>query len=211
MAAAYDTVAAVSHLTSADPRLATLIRHVGPCRLEVGRMESPFRSLLRAIVYQQLSGRAAATIYGRLEVLFPDRQPDPVRLLDLTEDQLRSAGLSRAKTAAAIDLATRTLDGTVPPRSDLDALEDPAIVERLTAVRGVGIWTVQMLLIFELGRPDVLPSTDLGVRRGFARLMGLEALPPPSVVETYAARWRPYRSVASWYLWRGSEVADLPD
>lgn len=202
----YDLAAATAHLAATDPALAVLIRQVGPCRLEIGRMESPFRSLLKAIVYQQLSGKAAATIYGRVAALFPGALPTPEALAALPDDVLREAGMSRAKAAAARDLAARTLDGTVPDRAALDRIDDAAIVERLTAVRGVGPWTVEMLLIFELGRPDVLPVTDLGVRKGFARLHGLDTLPAPSALRQWGERWRPYRSAAAWYLWRAADL-----
>lgn len=210
-AAPYDAAAAAAHLAATDARLARLIAHVGPCRLEIGRMATPFASLLRAIVFQQLSGRAASTIFARLAAHFPDERPEPAALLALPTETLRAAGLSRAKAAAAHDLAARTIDGTVPDRQGLDSLDDEAIIDRLTAVRGVGRWTVEMLLIFELGRPDVLPVTDLGVRRGFARLHGLDELPAPADLRQQGTRWRPYRSVAAWYLWRGSELTALPD
>lgn len=210
MAMPYASGEAAAHLALADPALGALIERVGPCRLEVGRMETPFASLLRAIVYQQLSGKAAATIYGRLAALFPDGDPTPEGLAVFDVETLRGAGLSRAKAAAALDLAARTLDGTVPERAALDGLGDGAIVERLTAVRGVGPWTVEMLLIFELGRPDVLPATDLGVRKGFARLHALETLPPPTALLAHGERWRPYRSIAAWYLWRAADMETLP-
>ena len=206
----YDPVVAASHLSAADARLAALIERVGTCGLDVGGMDSPFRSLLRAIVYQQLSGKAAGTIYGRLENLFADRQPGAAALLALSEAELRAAGLSRAKAAAAADLAARALDGTIPTRAALDTMEDRTIIDQLTVVRGVGPWTVQMLLIFELGRPDVLPATDLGVRRGISRLYGLDALPTADEVALRGTRWRPYRSVASWYLWRAADMSPLP-
>ena len=161
---------------------------------------------MHAIIYQQLSGKAAATIHGRLLALFPDGDglaPQP--LLDAPDDLLRGAGLSRAKVAAVRDLAAKTLDGTVPPLDILKTLDDEAIIQRLTAVRGVGRWTAEMLLIFRLGRPDVLPIHDLGVRRGFQRTYGLDVLPPPKALHAHGERWRPYRSVASWYLWRAAD------
>lgn len=174
---------------------------MGPLKLRLRYVDDPFRALLRAIVYQQLSGKAAATIYGRLDALF-EGVPTPSALLDLPADALRGAGLSRAKTAAARDLASKTLDGTVPTRTELDALPNAAIAERLVRVRGIGPWTVEMLLIFGLGRPDVLPATDLGVRKGIAAIDGLEALPTPAAVLRRGEPWRPYRSAAAWYLWR---------
>lgn len=206
---AYDPEAAAAHVAAADPVMAAVIERAGPCRIEIGRMTSPFASLLRAIVFQQLHGKAAATIHGRLLALFPGEHPDPEELLATPEDALRAAGLSRAKATAAHDLAARTLDGTVPSLDDLHAMGDAAIVERLTAVRGVGPWTAEMLLIFQLGRPDVLPATDYGVRNGFRRAFGLDGLPSPAVLRAEGERWRPYRSVAAWYLWRAAEL-DLP-
>lgn len=203
---AYDRDEAAAHLAAADPVMAAVVERVGPCRIEIGRAENPFQSLLRAIVYQQLNGKAAATIHDRVLALFPGEHPDPEEILATPDEALRACGLSRAKTAAANDLAARVLDGTVPDLDALHAMDDAAIVERLTAVRGVGPWTAEMLLIFQLGRPDVLPVTDYGVRNGFRRAFGFEELPTPAVLRDAAERWRPYRSVASWYLWR---VVDL--
>lgn len=200
----YDPEAAAEHLRNADDRLAAAIERVGPLELRLRHVDDPFRALLRAIVYQQLSGKAASTIYGRVGALF-EEEPTPQALLDLPADTLRGAGLSRAKTAAAHDLAAKTLDGTVPTRAELDALPDAAIVDRLVQVRGVGPWTVEMLLIFGLGRPDVLPATDLGVRKGVAAIDGLETLPAPSEVLRRGEPWRPYRSAAAWYLWRAAD------
>lgn len=208
MAAPYDLAEAASHVAAADPALALVIERVGPCRLEVGRMADPFQALLRAIVYQQISGRAARAIHGRLLALFEPPHPAPEELLATPKEALRSAGLSRAKAAAAHDLAARVLDGTVPPLEALGEMEEAEILERLTAVRGVGPWTVQMLLLFQLGRPDVLPATDLGVRKGFMYTHGLGALPAPAELMRYGERWRPFRSVASWYLWRAAELLE---
>ncbi len=205
----YDLATAAAHVAGSDPVMAAVIERVGPCRLEIGRMDSPFQSLFRAIVFQQLNGKAAATIHGRLLALFPGEHPDPEELLAAPEETLRGAGLSRAKTAAARDLAARTLDGTVPPLDVLRTMDDAAIIERLTAVRGVGPWTVEMLLLFQLGRPDILPVTDYGVRNGFRRAFGLDELPSPALLRSEGERWRPYRSVASWYLWRAVEL-DFP-
>lgn len=204
----YDLDTAAAHLASADPVMARLVDIVGPCRLEFARLDNPFQSLLRAIVFQQLSGKAAATIHRRLLDLFPGEHPDPDEILDTPDDALRSVGLSRAKTAAAKDLATRTLDGTVPPRDVLLTMDDAEIVDRLTLVRGVGPWTVEMLLIFQLGRPDVLPVTDLGVRNGVRRAYGLDLPPTPKELRAFGERWAPYRSVASWYLWRAADLVE---
>lgn len=168
---------------------------------------SLFQALARSIVYQQLTGKAAATILGRVTRLFaPKRFPTPRDLLEIAPERLRAAGLSTAKTAALRDLAARALDGTVPSLPLVRRMHDEEIIERLTAVRGVGRWTVEMLLIFKLGRPDVLPVGDLGVRKGFALTFGKRKLPQPSLMHHRGKRWRPYRSVASWYLWRALEL-----
>ena len=205
---AYDLEQAAVHLADTDPVMRQLVDAVGPCRLEFARLDNPFQSLLRAVVYQQLSSKAAATIHRRLLDLFPGEHPDPDEILDTPDETLRSAGLSRNKTAAAKDLARRTLDGTVPPRETLLEMDNEEIVERLTLVRGVGPWTAEMLLIFQLGRPDVLSATDLGVRSGFRRAYGLEELPTPRELRDYGERWAPYRSVACWYLWRAADLVE---
>ena len=204
----FDPVRAVDHLRERDRRLARFIDRVGPFRLRPAQMQSPFEALLESIVYQQLNGRAAATILERVLNLFrPRRYPRPVDIAEIPVEKLRAAGLSRAKAAAAKDLAAKALDGTVPPSvRALESLPDAEIVERLTAVRGIGPWTVEMLLIFRLARPDVLPATDYGVRKGFALVRGMKELPTPKELLAWGERWRPFRSVASWYLWR---VLDL--
>lgn len=203
----YDPVEACRHLTAADPVLGALMLQVGPCDLHPPHTQSVFAALARSIVYQQLSGRAAATILGRVTALFaPRRFPTPAELLAMPPERLRAAGLSTAKTAALRDLAARTLDGTVPTMARIRRLGDEEIVERLTQVRGIGRWTVEMLLIFRLGRPDILPLGDLGVRKGFARAYRRRMLPSPLALERHARRWRPYRSVASWYMWRAVEL-----
>jgi 3-methyladenine DNA glycosylase/8-oxoguanine DNA glycosylase len=207
-----DTAAAVGALARADPPLGSLIERVGPCVLELDAIQSPFASLAEAIVYQQLTGRAAATIHRRFVALFrPRRFPSPDDVLAAPDEALRAAGLSRAKVAALKDLARRTGDGTVPPLRALRKMEEEEIVERLTRVRGVGRWTVEMLLIFRLGRPDVLPAGDYGIRKGFARTFRTRALPTPRQVLRRGERWRPYRTVASWYLWRALDRVVSPD
>jgi 3-methyladenine DNA glycosylase/8-oxoguanine DNA glycosylase len=204
---AYDPEVACSHLCGADPVLGTLIAQVGGFGLKPRHAQSLFAALTRSIVYQQLSGAAAATILRRVTALFaPRRFPTPRDLLAMPEQRLRAAGLSTAKTAALRDLAQRTLDGTVPSMALVRRLGDEDVIERLTQVRGIGRWTVEMLLIFRLGRPDVLPLGDLGVRKGFARTFRKRGLPSPTVMERHAERWRPYRSVASWYMWRALEL-----
>ncbi len=200
---ALDANAAARVLARADPPLGALIRRVGPCRLELDGLQSPFASLAEAIVYQQLTGRAAATIHRRFVALFrPRRFPSPQDVLGQPDEALRSAGLSRAKVAALKDLAAKTIDGTVPPLQTLRLMDEETIVERLTRVRGVGRWTVEMLLIFRLGRPDVLPAGDYGIRKGFRLAFRARGLPTPRQVLRRGERWRPYRTVASWYLWR---------
>jgi len=203
-----DAAAAVRHLRSVDPELAAVIRKAGACPLEPLARFSPFEELLKAIVYQQLSGRAAATIHGRVRALFPARRAlDPAALLATPEERLHGAGLSRAKTAAARDLAAKTLEGVVPTQAALRRMTDAEIVERLVAVRGVGRWTVEMLLIFRLARPDVLPVHDLGIQKGFQLTYRTRQRPKPGRIERHGERWRPYRSVASWYLWRATDPA----
>ena len=202
----YDLVQATADLTAADPILGNLIAAVGPCTLEI-RAHEPFVALLRAIVYQQLSGKAAGTIHGRVLALFGDEVLSPEALLALPDEALRGAGLSRAKTRAVKDLAEKALDGTVPDGAVLQPLSNDEVIERLTAVRGVGPWTVEMLLMFTLGRPDVLPVADLGVRHGYQLLYDCVERPTPSELRAYGERWRPWRSVASWYLWRAVDRA----
>jgi DNA-3-methyladenine glycosylase II len=203
----YDPELACRHLCGVDPALDTLIARVGAFTMRPVPTHSLFQVLVRSIVYQQLTGRAAATILGRVVRLFaPKRFPTPLDLLQIPPERLRAAGLSSAKTAALKDLAARALDGTVPSLSRVRRMEDEEIIERLTQVRGIGRWTVEMLLIFKLGRPDVLPLGDLGVRKGFALTFGKRKLPAPAAMTRRAERWRPYRSVASWYLWRALEL-----
>ena len=204
MSLAYDPEAAIGHLRAADPALGELIERVGEYRIEVRAGLTPFEGLLRSIVYQQLSGKAAGSIHGRVRALFPRRRPGPRRLLALDERTLREAGLSGNKIRAAQDLAEKTLARVVPGRATLERMDDDAIVERLTEVRGIGRWTVEMILIFQLGRSDVLPADDLGVRKGFSLYRGLDDLPRRDELIAHGERWRPYRTVASWYLWRAT-------
>ena len=201
--AVYDRDHAVAHLRAADPQLAVLIERVGGPGLRVDQIQSPFAALAESIVYQQLTGKAAATIHGRVVRLCrPRRKLRPEDIVRFSEDELRGAGLSRAKTAALKDLATKTLDGVVPTMARLQRMSDEEIIERLTSIRGIGRWTVEMLLIFRLGRPDILPVTDYGVQKGFKLTFAKRKLPTPSQLARYGKRWAPYRSVAAWYLWR---------
>jgi DNA-3-methyladenine glycosylase II len=203
----FDAAVAVRHLRKVDPDLAAAIKSAGPCGLEPTMRHSPFEEVLESIVYQQLSGKAAATIYGRVRALFPPRRVlSPQALLDTPDQALRGAGLSRAKLAAARDLAAKTLEGVVPTAAALRRMPDDEIIERLTAVRGVGMWTVQMLLIFRLGRPDVLPIHDLGIQKGFQKTYRTRQWPKPERIERAGEKWRPFRSVASWYLWRATDA-----
>ena len=201
------TPEALEHLMSADKKLARVIRKVGPCRLKPKARRSPFEALVQAVTYQQLNGTAAATILGRVKALYPHRRfPTPEDLLDTPDERLRSAGLSRAKTAALKDLAAKTVAGVVPASRAIARMSDEEIVERLTTVRGVGPWTVEMLLMFTLGRPDVLPASDYGVRKGFALVYGWKELPKPKELSAFGERWKPHRTTAAWYLWRALEL-----
>ena len=212
----YDHVFACQHLTAADARLAKLMARSGPFALRLKPTHSTFEALLESIVYQQLHGRAAKAIHGRILELFPDATPTPAALLQLSEDVLRAAGLSAGKQLAIRDLAEKSLAGIVPPLTKLHRMADEEICARLTTVRGIGIWTVQMLLIFRMGRPNVLPVSDYGVRKGFALTFGklrpgmpvtLADLPDADTMKRRAARWHPWHSVASWYLWRACDLA----
>lgn len=204
----FDRAAAVAHLRAADPALARIIDAVGPFTMELKRTRSLFAALAEAIIYQQLHGKAAATIYGRLCALFPGASngPTAAHILDAPEEALRGAGLSRAKLAALRDLAQRQVAGELPSLAAARRMDDAALIETLTAVRGIGRWTVEMLLMFRLGRPDVLPVDDYGIRKGFAIALRARALPDRVAVARRGARWRPYRTVASWYLWRAAEL-----
>ncbi len=201
----YDPEEGVRHLAASDPTLARAMERAGPFTMEIRKLHDPFEALARNIVYQQLHGNAAAAIHGRVLALFGGSKLRPEDVLNAPDENLRGAGLSGAKLAAIKDLAARTLDGTVPPLARLRRMSDAEIIEHLTKVRGIGQWTVEMLLIFRLGRPDVLPVGDFAVRKGFARAYGLDESPKPKELTEFGERWRPYRSVASWYLWRASE------
>ena len=202
----YDPSEAVRHLRRADPTLARLMKRAGPFAMQIRKMHDPFEALARNIIYQQLHGKAAAAIHARVLSLFGDGRLRPEDLLVAADEELRAAGLSAAKLAALKDLAAKTVDGTVPTLARLRRMSDEEIVERLTQVRGIGRWTVEMLLMFRLGRPDVLPVGDFAVRKGFALAYGLKESPKPRELAEFGERWRPYRSVASWYMWRAVEL-----
>ncbi|MDC0714109.1 DNA-3-methyladenine glycosylase 2 family protein [Stigmatella sp. ncwal1] len=206
------TVSARRALARADPSLAALMRKVGPFRLQLKPLLSPFAALAESIIYQQLHGRAAATIFARLcERVGGGTGLTPEALLATPVDALRAAGVSGAKAAALKDLAEKTRAGTVPSLAQVRRLSDEALIERFTEVRGIGQWTVEMLLIFQLGRPDVLPVDDYAIRKGFMFLQGLKESPRPREVLAYGERWRPWRSVASWYLWRSLELPEIQE
>ena len=201
---------AVNHLAGTDPRFAALIARVRPFDLVAQPLVRPFDSLAESIAYQQLTGKAAATIFGRVRALYPRRKwLDPKLVLATSDETLRACGLSGSKTAALKDLAAKALDGTVPSGSVLARMEDEEIIERLTTVRGIGRWTVEMLLIFELGRLDVWPVADYGVQKGFAKTFGRRKLPTKKQFLRIGEKWRPYRSVAAWYFWRALDVPDV--
>lgn len=206
MELAFDPVKAVSRLRRVDRPLGAVIKRAGPFSHRPEKMQSPFQALFRAIVYQQLSGKAAATIMGRVMANYPQRGFKPAAVLSTPDETLRAAGISRAKVASVKDLAAKTLDGTVPTLARLAKMDDAEIISRLVEVRGIGVWTVEMLLIFRLGRPDVLPVADLGVRKGFMVTYDLHELPDARQILDHGERWRPYRSVASWYMWRAVEL-----
>ena len=210
---AYDPLAALDHLRGRDKSLARLIERVGAYRLQIKRTPSLFAALAEAIVYQQLNGRAAASIHARLCALFPNAHhgPDAVQLLRMSDEKLLGAGLSNAKLTALRDLARRTVAGELPTLEQAQSIGDEQLVERLTQVRGIGRWTVQMLLMFRLGRPDVLPVDDYGIRQGFALTFRNRAAAGRDGLTQRGERWRPYRSVASWYLWRAVDLARHPD
>ena len=201
----YDAVAASQALARADPRLGDVIARVGPPEIRY-RPAKTFDALLRSVVYQQLSGKAAGTIHGRVLAAFGD-PASPEAIAAAPDDALRACGLSRAKTAALRDLAGRHLDGRLPPRPALLAMSDEAVVDALSAVRGVGVWTAQMVLLFTLGRPDVWPTGDLGVREGYRIVSGAAERPTPKALAEAGEAYRPWRSVAAWYLWRAVDLS----
>jgi methylated-DNA-[protein]-cysteine S-methyltransferase len=202
---AFDPDTAVATLRSADRALGQLMNRVGPFRMQLQRTPSVFGALAEAIVFQQLNGKAAATIFARLCALFPHAGGlTPERILRASDEKLRSAGLSGSKLASLRDLSSKTKAGELPTLEDVQSMSDQAIIDRLTSVRGIGQWTVEMLLMFRLGRPDVLPVDDFGVRKGFGIAFKQDA-PSKKDVEKRGERWRPYRTVASWYLWRATD------
>lgn len=203
----FDPDAAANHLSRSDPVLARVIERAGPLTLRIEKLSSPVEALSRSIVHQQLAGKAAAAIYGRFCELFARRRPTAKAILSLGDDALRGAGLSRNKMAALRDLASRAVGGTVPSLGAMQSMSDEEIIERLVQVRGIGRWTVEMLLIFRLGRPDVLPLGDYGVRKGFQLTYAHPVLPTPKEIAARSEPWRPFRTAAAWYLWRAVDLA----
>jgi len=195
-------------LAARDPQLAPLIKETQEFRIETDGSDSPYEILLEAIAYQSISGKAAATIFGRVKALSSTGGvPSPQEMLKLRKPALRKAGLSGAKILAMKDLAQKTIEGVVPTLEQAQKLSDEELVERLVSVRGIGAWTVEMFLIFRLGRPDVLPIHDLGVKKGWAITYGKKHMPKPKELLAFGERWRPYRTVASWYMWRACQRA----
>jgi DNA-3-methyladenine glycosylase II len=197
------------HLSASDPRMAALIARSRRYEIVPSLSLRPFDALAESIAYQQLSGKAAATIWGRVRALYPKRKfLDPKLVLKTPDKKLRAAGLSGSKVAALKDLAAKTLDRTVPSARALAKMTDEEIVERLIQVRGIGRWTVEMLLLFDLGRPDVWPVNDYGVQKGFAKTFGKRKLPNPKQLMKLGEKWRPYRSAAAWYFWRALDAPE---
>jgi len=205
---AFDLAEACRHLSNCDEVLKALIAETVPFRIEVTDEESPYEVLLESIAYQSISGKAAATIYGRIKALGEKgRAPTPKKMVKIPSSKLRKAGLSGAKVLAMKDLARKAIAGVVPTYEEAVKLSDEELVERLISVRGIGAWTVEMFLIFRLGRPDVLPIHDLGVKKGWSVAYGKKHMPKPKELLKFGERWRPFRTVASWYMWRAFERA----
>ena len=198
--------AGISHLCQVDPHLARVITAYSGQPLIIERRRSPFEFLLRSIIFQQLSGQAAGTIHRRFLDLFPMKRPTPVRVSKLKPASFRKVGASGGKERAILDLARHARAGLIPGFAALEQMDDEQIIDTITPVHGIGRWTVEMLLIFQLGRADVLPIDDLGVRKGFARMRGKKVLPTPKQLTRAAKKWQPYRSIGSWYCWRATEM-----
>jgi DNA-3-methyladenine glycosylase II len=204
----FDLAEATKHLADRDECLKRLIEETLPFQIDVADAQSPYEALLESIAYQSISGKAAATIFGRVKALSSTgRAPTPHEMLKLRKPALRKAGLSGAKVQAMKDLAKKTIEGIVPSFEEAQKLSDEELVERLVSVRGIGAWTVEMFLIFRLGRPDVLPIHDLGVKKGWSVTYGKKHMPKPKELLAFGERWRPYRTVATWYMWRAFERA----
>lgn len=204
----FDLAEAMRHLSAKDEKLAQLIADTAQFETDMDAAQSPYEALLESIAYQSISGKAAATIFNRIKALSGNgRPPSPQQMLKLRKATLRKAGLSGAKILAMKDLARKTIKGVVPTREEATKMSDEELVERLISVRGIGAWTVEMFLIFNLGRPDVLPIHDLGVKKGWSVTYGKKHMPKPAELLAFGEQWRPYRTVASWYMWRAFERA----
>jgi len=204
----FDLAEAVKHLSICDEQLKQLVAELRPFQIDLQNTHSPYEVLIRSITYQSISGKAAATIYGRIKALGEDgHPPTPEKMLKIPVAKLRKAGLSAAKAKSMKDLAKKAVAGIVPTHEEALKLSDEELVERLISVRGIGAWTVEMFLIFRLGRPDVLPIHDLGVKKGWSVAYGKKHMPTPKELLKFGERWRPYRTVASWYMWRAFEKA----
>jgi DNA-3-methyladenine glycosylase II len=205
---AFDLPEALRHLSERDEQLKRLITETAPFQIDVQDGQSPYEVLLESITYQSISGKAAATIFGRIKALGENgRPPSPGKMVKIPTGKLRKAGLSGAKARAMKDLARKAIAGIVPTLEEALKLSDEELVKRLVSVRGIGAWTVEMFLIFRLGRPDVLPIHDLGVKKGWSVAYGKKHMPKPKELLKFGERWRPYRTVASWYMWRAFEKA----
>src|ERR1700720_511189 len=204
----FDLRIAKAALAAKDERIARLIEETVEFQIERESMDSSYEALMESIAYQSISGKAAATIFARIKALSGNgRPPSPEQMLKLRTSALRKAGLSGAKVLAMKDLARKTIEGIVPPREQAEKMSDAELIERLDSVRGIGAWTVEMFLIFNLGRPDVLPIHDLGVKKGWSVTYGKKHMPKPKELLAFGEQWRPYRTVASWYMWRAFERA----
>jgi DNA-3-methyladenine glycosylase II len=204
----FNLAEATRYLSARDEKLAVLIAETAQFQTEMDAAQSPYEALMESIAYQSISGKAAATIFARIKALGSDgRAPSPEQMLKLRASTLRKAGLSGAKVLAMKDLARKTIDGIVPTREHAETMSDAELIERLDSVRGIGAWTVEMFLIFNLGRPDVLPIHDLGVKKGWSVTYGKRHMPKPKELLAFGERWRPYRTIASWYMWRAFERA----
>lgn len=203
----FNLTEAMAHLAAKDGKLAQLIAETAPFQVRYAG-DTPYEALLKAIAYQSISGKAASTIFERVKALSGNgRPPSPEQMLKLSKPALRKAGLSSAKILAMKDLARKTLAGVVPSREQAGKMSDAELIQRLDSVRGIGAWTVEMFLIFNLARPDVLPVHDLGVRKGWSVTYGKKRMPTPKELLAFGERWRPYRTIASWYMWRAFQRA----
>ena len=202
-----DYRASVRYLKAADPILAKVIRAVGPCRIQLRGEGTHFQALVRSIIYQQLSGKAAATIHGRFNVLCPNETPTPEAVLAVSDAKLRGAGLSRQKIGYLRDLSHKVVDGSLP-LDHVHTLDDEDLIAHLVQVKGIGRWTAQMFLMFRLGRRDVLPELDLGIQNAIRRAYRMRKRPSPKQVKKIGAAWSPHSTVACWYLWRSLDNGD---